>query len=291
MCDEDIVQERHPLRSGGEFTVRFWGVRGSIPVPGASTVRYGGNTTCLEVRCGDRLIVFDAGTGLRELGREIVKASPLDFDLYFTHTHWDHVAGLPFFAPAFNPKNRIRLWAGHLLPDQTLERVLVNLMMAPLFPVPLDVFRASCTFNDYTCGDELSPHPGIRILTAPLNHPNKACGYRVEFAGGVFALITDTEHKDDGLDPNVLDLARDADVMVYDAMYADEDYAQRYRGWGHSTWQHALRIADAANVRTPVLFHHDPTHSDDTMDRIAAQAAAVRPGTLVAREGQTLQIR
>jgi phosphoribosyl 1,2-cyclic phosphodiesterase len=228
---------------------------------------------------------------LRELGRELMKSSPLDFDLYFTHTHWDHVAGLPFFAPAFNPKNRIRLWAGHLLPEQTLENVLVNLMMAPLFPVPLDLFRGSCTFNDFACGADLSPHPGIRIRTGPLNHPNRACGYRVEFDGGVFALITDTEHKGDELDQNVLDLAHGADVMVYDAMYSDEDYALRYKGWGHSTWQHALRIADAAGVRTAVLFHHDPLHADDALDRIAAAASLVRPGTLVAREGMTLQIR
>jgi len=279
------------LRSGGEFTVRFWGVRGSIPVPGASTVRYGGNTTCLEVRCGPHLIVFDAGTGLRELGRELITASPVDFDLYFTHTHWDHIAGLPFFAPAYNPKSRIRLWAGHLGPGGTLEHVLTNLMMAPLFPVPLDVFRASCSFNDYACGDVLTPQPGIVVRTGELNHPNRACGYRVEYAGGVFALITDTEHKGDDLDPNVLDLARGADLMVYDAMYSDDEYAKRFKGWGHSTWQHALRVADAAGVRTAVLFHHDPAHTDDTLDRIAVEADRVRPGTIVAREGQILTIR
>jgi phosphoribosyl 1,2-cyclic phosphodiesterase len=278
------------LRSGGEFTVCFWGVRGSIPVPGPNTVRYGGNTTCLEVRCGEHLIVFDAGTGLRELGRQLAKTSPVDLDLYLTHTHWDHIAGLPFFVPAFNPHSRIRLWAGHLPKGQSLGHVLVNLMMAPLFPVPLDVFRSSCTFNEYVCGETLHPAPGIVVRTGPLNHPNNACGYRVEFGGRVFALITDTEHKGEELDQNVLALARNADVMVYDAMYADDEYAQRYRGWGHSTWQHALRIADAAGVRTTVLFHHDPAHSDEALDRIAQEAERIRPGTLVAREGQTLAL-
>jgi len=277
------------LRGAGDFTIKFWGVRGSIACPGPETVRYGGNTTCIEVRCGEHLIVFDAGTGIRALGAELGPQAPISFDLFFTHTHWDHVGGLPFFGPAFDSRNHIRLWAGHLTPGQTLRDVLTNLMMAPLFPVSLDVFQASCTFNEFACGTTLTPVPGVVLKTGPLNHPNNACGYRVEFGGKVFALITDTEHSPGGPDPRVLTLARDADVMVYDAMYTDEEYP-RFKGWGHSTWQEALRVADAAGVRRVVLFHHDPSHDDAFMDRIAEAADRIRPGTLVAREGAVLNL-
>jgi len=277
------------LRGAGDFTIKFWGVRGSIACPGPETVRYGGNTTCIEVRCGEHLIVFDAGTGIRALGAELGSHAPVSLDLFFTHTHWDHVGGLPFFGPAFDSRNHIRLWAGHLVPGQTLRDVLTNLMMAPLFPVSLDVFQASCTFNEFACGTTLAPVPGVVLKTGLLNHPNNACGYRLEFGGKVFALITDTEHLPGGPDPRVLTLARDADVMVYDAMYTDEEYP-RFQGWGHSTWQEALRVADAAGVKQVVLFHHDPSHDDAFMDRIAQTADRIRPGTVVAREGMVLNL-
>jgi len=276
------------LRSG-DFTVRFWGVRGSIPCPGSGTVRYGGNTTCIEVRCGDHLIVFDAGTGIRGLGIDLIRLAPVDFDLFFTHTHWDHVAGLPFFAPAYDPRNTIRMWAGHLEDGRTLKDVLLNLMMVPLFPVPLHGLKAGIAFNDYACGTAFAPHPGVVVRTGWLNHPNRAVGYRVEYGGRAFALITDTEHFPDRMDENVLDLARDAAFMVYDSMYADETYP-RYVGWGHSTWQEAIRVGEAANVKQVVLFHHDPAHDDDAMDRIADAADRMRAGTLVAREGMVLHL-
>ena len=171
--------------SSTDFTVRFWGVRGSIPAPGPETMRYGGNTTCIEVRCGGHLMIFDAGTGIRAFGSQLVEEAPVNLDLFFTHTHFDHVSGLPFFVPAFNPHNRLRLWAGHLSPPQTIQSVLCDMMIAPLFPVPLSAFYNSCTFNDFECGAVLQPRPDIRIHTGPLNHPNGCCGYRVEFGGRV----------------------------------------------------------------------------------------------------------
>ncbi|HEY1260705.1 MAG TPA: MBL fold metallo-hydrolase [Stellaceae bacterium] len=270
------------------FSVRFWGVRGSIACPGPDTVRYGGNTSCIEIRCGNRLMLLDGGTGLRLAGNELMRAGAAPrLDLFFSHTHFDHVCGLPFFAPCYDSRSRIRIWAGHLNGGR-IEAVLKNTMIAPLFPVPMGIFAAKVRFVDFAAGATLTPYPGIRIATAPLNHPNGATGYRIEFAGKVVTYITDTEHRPEGLDRNVLGLADHADVMIYDATYTDAEYPL-HKDWGHSTWEEGVRLADAAQVRTLVIFHHDPSHDDTFMDRIAADAAAARPGTIVAQEGLVLR--
>lgn len=277
------------MKYAPEFVVRFWGVRGSIASPGPETVRYGGNTSCIEVRCGRHLLVFDAGTGIRRFGQMVAAHASVDLDLFFTHTHFDHVCGLPFFAPAYDADSALRLWAGHLPPGQSIESVLRDMMTAPLFPVPLDIFSARCVFVDFHCGATLRPRPGIRIRTVPLNHPNNACGYRVDFQGRSLCIVTDTEHRAGQIDPAVADLVRGANVMIYDGMYTDGEYPGHV-GWGHSTWQEGCRVAEAAGVGQAVIFHHEPNHDDDFMDQIAAEAAAMRHGTLVAREGMVLHL-
>jgi phosphoribosyl 1,2-cyclic phosphodiesterase len=166
--------------------------------------------------------------------------------------------------------------------------VLNKMMIAPLFPIPMGIFTAKMKFIDFAAGDVLTPHPGILLRTGPLNHPNGATGYRIEYAGKVVAYITDTEHRLGGLDPNVLALIEDAEVMIYDASYTDAEFPT-HKDWGHSTWQEGVRLADAAAVKTLVIFHHDPGHDDDFMDKVAAEAAAARPGTLVAQEGLVLR--
>lgn len=271
-----------------EFSVTFWGVRGSIACPGPETVRYGGNTSCLEVQCGARRLIFDGGTGLRKLGAKLVAEGPLDTDLFLTHSHFDHVCGLPFFVPFFIPGNRIRLWAGHLLPEMTLQHVLIELMMAPLFPVPPDIFQAEVTYNNFLCGEEITPCDGVRIRTAPLNHPNRATGYRIDFDGRSICYLTDTEHFEDGPDRILVDFIGGADLVIYDACYTDEEYP-RVKGFGHSTWQEGIKLVAAAEAKTLVIFHHEPAHDDDFMDDIARQAEEARPGTIVAREGMTLK--
>jgi len=276
------------LATEDDFFVRFWGVRGSIACPGPDTVKYGGNTSCLEIRCGERLLIFDAGTGLRALGNHLAPEAPVDADLFLTHTHFDHVCGLPFFGPAYAKGNSFRLWAGHLLPDDNLRHVLREMMMDPLFPVPLDILDAEIRFNDFHCGEEHEPGPGIRVKTRPLNHPNSACGYRVEFAGNTICYVTDTEHVDGQLNDQILELIDGADIFIYDATYTDDEYPN-FRGWGHSTWQEGVRLANAAGAKTYVIFHHDPSHTDDVMDRIQEEAQAMRPGTVVAREGLVLR--
>ena len=270
------------------FAAQFWGTRGSIASSGPETLRYGGNTSCVEIVCGKRQLIFDAGTGLRKLGQKIAAEKPQEIDLFLTHTHLDHIIALPFFAPFYMDNVVSRVWAGHLLPDYTLKQILSDMMQAPLFPIPPETFRSRMRFIDFKAGETLHPSVEISLKTAPLNHPNRACGYRVEFDGRSICYITDTEHYPEGRDETVLELVRGADIMIYDSTYTDEEYPQ-FVGYGHSTWQEGCRVADAAEVKTLVLFHHEPSHHDDKMDEIAAAAAERRPGTLVAREGMVLE--
>jgi phosphoribosyl 1,2-cyclic phosphodiesterase len=278
------------MAAAGDFLVRFWGVRGSIAAPGPSTARYGGNTSSIEVRCGERLLLLDAGTGIRYLGGQLGGTTPLDTDIFFTHTHFDHVCGLPFFKPFFQAQNRFRLWAGHLERGLTLHRVLREFMMAPLFPVPPEVFKASMEYRDFRGGETLSPAPGIQVRTAVLNHPDGATGYRIDYRGKSVCYVTDTEHVPGTPDRNILSLIEGADIVIYDCMYTDEEYANSYVGWGHSTWQEAVRLCKAAGAKMLVVFHHDPDHDDERLDAIGREVAAALPGAVMAREGLTLTL-
>lgn len=276
------------MADGSDFWVRFWGVRGSVACPGPATVRYGGNTPCVEVRCGAHRLIFDAGTGLRALGGAFGNDQGVQAHLFLTHTHIDHVAGFPFFRPAYSPKNQFQLWAGHLGGRTgALQAVLADLMKAPIFPVPLNIMHACIAFHDFSAGAVLEPVPGVVIRTAPLNHPNGATGYRIEFAGRSFCYVTDTEHREGQLDPNILALIEGSQIVVYDAMYTEEEYP-RFRGWGHSTWQEGAKLCEAAGADRLVAFHHDPEHDDDMLDRLGEAMAGARPGSLVAAEGTTL---
>jgi len=273
-----------------EISVRFWGVRGSIACPEPATARYGGNTSCVEVRCGDRLLVFDGGTGLRPLGKALVDGGAVtDADVFFSHCHIDHVVGLPFFAPCYVPSTVLRLWTGNLLPEYRIEQILRRMMAEPLFPIGFGTLKADIQFHDFRAGQVLRPHPEVTLRTAPLNHPGGATGYRLEHASRAIAYVTDTEHRPGQLDQNVLWLAHGADVMIYDCNFTDDEFPS-YVGWGHSTWQEGVRIANAAGVKTLVMYHHDPDHDDAFLDRVAAEAEKLRPGTIVASEGLTMHV-
>src|SRR5215469_2742398 len=244
------------------MSVRFWGVRGSIASPGPDTVRYGANTACVELRCGEHLIICDAGTGLRPLGQALEKeGTPVDADLLCSHTHLDHICGFPFFAPCFRAGNRIRLWGGHAAAQGDLRAVFRMTMTPPLFPDVLNSFAATIEFKDFTGGEVLTLRDGVVVKTSPLNHPGGVTGYRIEWDGKALTYVTDTEHRQDGIDANVLSLADHADILIYDANYTNEDYAAHV-GWGHSTWQEAVRVAQRASVKSLILFHHDPGRSD-----------------------------
>jgi phosphoribosyl 1,2-cyclic phosphodiesterase len=276
--------------SVSEISVRFWGVRGSIACPGDDFRRYGGNTACVDVRCGDHLVVFDAGTGMRPLGNLLARsAQTIEADIFLSHFHMDHVNGLPFFAPFYQSGNRLRVWAGNLLPERRIEEAMRTIMADPLYPTGVGAFKAAVEFRDFRAGEALRPRAGMALRTAPLNHPGRATGYRLEFGGKSIAYVTDTEHRAGRLDDRVLDLAAGVDVMIYDGNYTDAEWQSRI-GWGHSTWQEGVRLADAAGARRLVVFHHDPEHDDGFLDRVASEAEAMRPGTLVAAEGAMLVI-
>ncbi len=277
------------MGSDSRFSVRFWGVRGSIACPGPKTVRYGGNTSCIEVRCGEKLIILDGGTGLRPLGGELVKNGVTEADFLFTHTHFDHVSGLLFFMPIYRPGNTFRLHAGHLEKEKTLKGVLCGLMEAPLFPVPMDIMGADLSCVDFRAGAAFELSGGVAVATTLLNHPNGATGYRINFAGRSVCYVTDMEHDGGAGDASVVRLIDGADCFIYDCNFTEEEY-ERHRGWGHSTWEVGAALADRAGVKTFVIFHHDPSHDDTFMDGIARAATERRPGTIVAREGLTLRL-
>jgi len=270
--------------------VRFWGVRGSIACPGAETIRYGGNTPCIEVRCGGRVLIFDAGTGLRALGNALIKDKKLlDINIFLTHCHLDHVTGLPFFAPFFSEDRQIRIWAGNLSSSSGVEQVMRKLMSSPLFPVQVEIFKAAIEYHDFRSGDILRPYDDVVLRTAPLDHPDGASGYRLEYGGRTFALVSDTEGFPGKCDRDLVSLARGADLVVYDATFTETEIASR-AGWGHSTWERGVRLANEAGAKQLCLFHHEPSHDDDFMDALAADANDARPGTITAREGQIIDL-
>ncbi|MCS7031019.1 MAG: MBL fold metallo-hydrolase [Gloeomargarita sp. SKYG116] len=274
------------------FTVRFWGVRGSIAVPGPETVRYGGNTPCVEVQAGGQRLIFDGGTGLRVLGQTLKHQTNLEAHLFFSHSHWDHIQGFPFFAPAYQAGNQLHIYGPATHHGYSIKQSLSNQMLDPNFPVPLQIMQADLYFHDLLAGDVVTIGD-VTVETGSLNHPNYALGYRVTWQGKTVVYASDTEHYPDRLDRSVVHLARQADVLIYDANYTDEEYndpVNPRRGWGHSTWQAGVKVAEAAGVRQLVLFHHDASHNDDFLDQVAAQVRQVMPNSVVAWEGMVLQL-
>jgi phosphoribosyl 1,2-cyclic phosphodiesterase len=236
------------------------------------------------------LFIFDGGTGIRPLGDELLKQNaPIDADIFFSHCHIDHVGGLPFFAPFFGDKNSFRLWAGNLLPAFRMEQVMRMLMSHPTFPIEIDAFRAKMEYRDFKAGETITPAAGVTVRTSPLDHPDGATGYRLEFDGRAIAYLTDNEGRTGDFDPGLVSLARGADLAIYDCTFTEDEIGTK-AGWGHSTWRDGLRLADAAGVKTFCMFHHAPEHDDDFMDRIAAEAQAIRSGTIVAREGSEIEL-
>lgn len=270
--------------------IKFWGVRGSIACSSSEHVRYGGNTSCIEVVANGRRLILDAGTGIRPLGQQFLRDGEKEIYLLLTHTHWDHINGFPFFAPAYNPANTVRIMAGHLhTVDSKIRDVLSAQMHSPMFPVPLEAMRAKTTFEDFRAGDDVPLFPDVAIKTRPLNHPNGATGYRLEHGGRAVAYITDTEHLPGKDDANVLALMAGADLVIYDSTYTEAEFPARV-GWGHSTWNEGVRLCRLAGAKKLAIFHHDPDHDDAFMDRIAEEAAKTWSGAVVSREGMEIEV-
>jgi phosphoribosyl 1,2-cyclic phosphodiesterase len=267
------------------MSLRFWGVRGSLPTPGPDTMRYGGNTLCVALHCGPHLLILDAGSGARLLGAAL--PAPVDADILLSHTHFDHICGLPFFAPMYDSKARLRFWGGHVAPPSSIQAALLRSWEAPLMPDMQHAFRADLSFHDFKPGQMLNLHPGLDVATIMLRHPGNAVGYRVAWGGHSICYITDSEHPAEGVDTALASFVAGTDVLIYDASYTMAEYSSRI-GWGHSTWEAAADLADAAKAGRLVLFHHEPSHDDATMDAIVRDAAGRRPGTIAAIEGTTL---
>ncbi|MGE4063500.1 MAG: MBL fold metallo-hydrolase [Rhodospirillaceae bacterium] len=269
------------------LAVKFWGVRGSIACPSPDHVVYGGNTSCLEIFAGDERIIMDAGTGIRNLGQDFIKDGVKKGTLLLTHSHWDHINGFPFFGPAFMSQSRFTIAAGHLYNAGGIENVLASQMANPTFPVPLEALQAALTFEDFKAGESWALDGGVRIVTAPLNHPNGATGYRIEHGGKAICYVTDTEHVIGKPDQTILKLIEGADIVVYDCTYTDAEFKAKI-GWGHSTWQEGIRLCKMAGARQLAIFHHDPDHNDDFMRQVEMDARKEWSGSVVAREQMIL---
>jgi phosphoribosyl 1,2-cyclic phosphodiesterase len=269
------------------LSIRFWGVRGSCPTPGPETALVGGNTSCVELVAGATRFALDAGTGLRRLGAHLLsqRRSAVELTLLLSHVHWDHIQGLPFFAPIYAPSTRM-VFAGGTT-GTPLRETLRRQMSAPTFPVDWNDVPAQSEYVELRDGASAALGDAV-VRVARANHPDAVFAYRIEHGGRSVVYATDTEHYA-CVDPRLLALARDADVLVYDAQYLPEEYAGKV-GWGHSTYEAGAALARAAGVRKLVLFHHDPSRADDAVAAIEERARGVFEDVVAAREGMTIDL-
>jgi phosphoribosyl 1,2-cyclic phosphodiesterase len=302
----------------------FWGVRGSIPCPGEETVRYGGNTPCVELRLGSkqRLVIIDAGSGIRQLGHHLVDRNgdreALEVDLFFTHTHIDHIIGFPFFTPLYVPGTRIRIYGPATGGDQSLEMILGGQMSYHYFPIRLNDLAVSITFRELTEGCSLSLDGETVVRACYLNHPLLCLAYRFEFGGRILCTAYDTEpyrnlflaapDESSGEETLVREGQRaadeanrrleaffqGADLLIYDAQFTAAEYSAKRQGWGHTAIEDAVETARRAGVKRLALFHHDPDRSDAQLDALAAlygrAAGGGWPEIFFAREGMRIDI-
>ncbi|MBF2079120.1 MAG: MBL fold metallo-hydrolase [Synechococcales cyanobacterium T60_A2020_003] len=287
-CSESISSPE-----GDRFIVRFWGVRGSIPTPSPDTIRYGGNTACVEMQVGHHLLIFDGGTGLHMLGKHLLNRQPIEAHLFFTHTHWDRIQGFPFFIPAFMEGNTFHIYGAVGLNGASIKQRLSDQMLRPNFPVPLQVMQSNLTFHNITPGSVINLDD-ITVETISLNQPNSALGYRVSWQGCSVVYATDTEHNPDKLDQNLLYLADRADLLIYDAAYADHAYYNLAADPGShdmEAWHAGVKVGMTAKVREILLFHHNPEHDDDFLDATEREVQSTFSNVRLAREGMVLDVK
>jgi phosphoribosyl 1,2-cyclic phosphodiesterase len=263
------------------------GARGSVPVSGPQFRRYGGATTCFEIEFeGDHRLLIDAGTGALAINQE-VRDRPTRFTVLLTHLHWDHTLALPFFAPLYNPQNCFDFY-GHTPAGMGIEDALEAVMQPPWFPVS---FKSAASAKNFHHLDGTTFSVGdISISHAKLFHPQGVTGYRLERDGVVLVIATDVEHGEPGSDEALLELASGADLLVYDAQYHPEEYLSLRKGWGHSTWEAGVTLANRAQVKRLLLTSHDPARTDDQIDEIVVRAREFFPATEAATEGMVIEI-
>jgi phosphoribosyl 1,2-cyclic phosphodiesterase len=277
------------------LTLTFWGTRGSVPTPGLATVRYGGNTPCAELRTSEGwLIILDAGTGIRELGRALLaraEGEPILGDIFLTHAHWDHIQGIPFFAPLFRKGNHFTICCSAAM-QTSLDRVVRDQMSPMVFPVSFEELQARVDFQELA--EERRAGNGYQVSAISVRHPGGALGYRFTDSnadGRALVYVSDNELSPEaryedvpGWRAQLVEFVRGASVLVHDSMYTVDEYSS-FVGWGHSTYDQAVELALDAEVERLVLFHHRPERSDDEVDRCVERCRA-----LVARRGRTLEV-
>lgn len=275
--------------------LKFWGVRGSLPIPGKETLTYGGNTSCIEIDTGrkNETIIIDAGSGIKALGQDLMNRGFCDGRgyLFLSHYHLDHILGFPFFAPFFargENKNSFTIY-GPKSKNDSLKEIINHLISAPFFPLSLNRLSAALDFKEIEPG-EVIKLPDISVSTERINHPGGGLAYRFESNNNAVAYVTDTEPLyENKFDSMLAGLVKNADVLIYDATYTPEEYVNK-KGWGHSTWRHGITLANAAAVKKLVLFHHDLDYSDEKLDQIEKIAGKEFRDVKMAREGMEIEL-
>jgi phosphoribosyl 1,2-cyclic phosphodiesterase len=270
--------------------LKFWGVRGSLATPCRQNLGFGGNTTCLQVEVphSDEVVIFDAGTGIRNLGLSLMQSrqGPLKIHLLLTHFHWDHVLGLPFFGPAFDPRNSLTIYSSPY--SAPLMSSITGVLSHPYFPATFESELRHVKLMPLERGESLRI-AGVEIRAFPVQHPQGACGYRIESSGACIVFVPDHEGGDAEMDRAIREAAHGADVLIHDSQYTPEEYLIK-KGWGHSTWKDAAQVALDSQIGRLVLFHHDPAHDDDMVQGMLESARDIFPNADAAIEGSVIEI-
>jgi len=273
----------------------FWGVRGSTPTVDPATWRYGGNTPCLELVAPDGTrFILDCGTGLRMLGSRWTEADEgrsRETHIFVTHYHWDHIQGIPFFAPLYAENNEFHFYSfrSKFLGKDSLKQVFETQMAMPYFPVNISAMSARRKFKEVDGGESFQIREN-KVTAQWLNHPQGCLGFRIETPAGIVAYATDNEPGDAKLQENLRELAKDADIFINDAQYTPEQLATTRRGWGHSSWKEGVQVAREAGAKTLVLFHHDPDSTDRGVDALLRQARDEFDSVFAASEGMVITL-
>ena len=276
-------------KPSGRFVANFWGVRGSIPIPGVETLRYGGNTACLEVQVSGERLIFDGGTGLRALGETLMRQEEqVKAHIFFTHTHWDRIQGFPFFLPAFKAHNRFQIYGATALNGASIKHCLTDQMLLPNCLTPLQQMRADIEFHNISAGSVLQIGD-ILIETISLNPKTCALGFRITWTNHSLVYATDTDHTQESLAPNLQYLASQADVLILDGTYTDSEYYHHHAP-EYVPWKVGVDVAKAAAVKELIMFHHNPFHTDETLDQLEKEIRSHFANARLAREGMTLKL-